>query len=316
MRQTGLAASVLFSLGICALSAPAQAFEDTSVIMPGASLMDPTGAAPPPGWYVEETFTYFNLAIVNQSGKKIGVTTTEGDINNQVIWVPKLPTILGASYFVYVVEPVRGGNLSVPGLGNLTAVGMENTVISPLNLSWNLHNGFFVSAGVTFYAPDGTYKAGNVYNISRNYFSAEFDGAVSYLADGWNLTWRTAFDVSATNPYNGYHSGAGFVTDITALKEFGKFELGGVASWTQQIENDSIHGVTVAASGANGFGNRASVFEIGPAISTKIGIAKVSAYYMHDVEGANYAYGDRYYLKLFVPLLVDAETPAPVKAKY
>lgn len=296
----------------------AYAFEDTSILMPGITIGDPTGAAPPPGLYFMTGSEYFNLPIVGNNKKATGLSTTEYDSVNQLLWVPKLPPIFGATYYNYVVAPIRGLNLQTPG-PEFTQFGFENTVISPLNLSWNLHNGFFVAAGLTFYLPDGTYKSSFPIHVSRNYFSTELDFSASYLADGWNLTIHNGLGFNAVNPANGYQSGIGLVTDYTALHQFfGNFEFGAVGSTTFQLSNDTIHGKVVAASSlypGNGVGNRATTIEIGPGATYNFGAAKVMAYWLHDVYASNYGYGNRFYVKLELPLWIDADKPAVV-AKY
>jgi hypothetical protein len=308
------------TLGLCLCSshaAPSLAMEDTTPFMPGISITSPAGALPPPGFVLSTAVVYFDMTVRNQNGAPTGAAIHDFNEVNQLLWVPKIPEILGATYGAFIVEPLRDVGVSTPG-GTFVSSGAVNTVISPLNLSWNLHNGFFVSAGLTLYPADGTYKVANPVNVSRNYFTAEPGFAVSYLADDWNVTLHLVFDINSPNLANGYRSGDVLVADYTALRKFGAFEFGLGGTLTQQLTNDTIHGVTVAAiPGVNGYGNRAAQLDIGPAATYDFGSAKLRAYYVHDIYAFNNPGGDRFYLWLDVRLATDASAkPDKIIAKY
>lgn len=315
MKTEKLLLSAVTFCGFLGTCVTAQAFEDTSPIMPGVTIGDPTGAAPPPGLYFQTGFVYFNMKAYNGSGNSLPVTIHDYNSINQLLWVPQLPEIFGANYYMFIAQPIRGNQMNTPA-GTFTSVGLENTPISPVNLSWNLHNGFFVAAGFTFYPIDGAYRHGYPVNVSRNYVTYEPSLAVSYLANGWNASIHAAFELNGTNGYEGYHSGDGMVTDFYALHQFGKFELGLGGTWTQQFSNDTIDGVPVAATSSNGLGNKSVQVDLGPVVTYDFGPAKVKAYWLHDVYVANYAGGDRFYLKLELPLIVNAPPAGPVTAKY
>ncbi len=304
------------SLG-CGLAERCLAMEDTTPYLPGISITTPAGALPPSGFVLSTAVIYFDMTVRNQNGAPTGVTIHDFNEVNQLLWVPKIPEIFGATYGAFIVQPLRDVGVITPG-GTFSAAGAVNTVISPLNLSWNLHNGFFFSASLTLYPADGTYHVSKPVNVSRNYSTAEPGFAVSYLADGWSVTLHPVFDINSPNLANGYRSGNVLVADYTVMHKLGAFELGLGGTLTQQFTNDAIHGITVAAiPGVNGYGNRAAQLDMGPAATYDFGPAKLRAYYVHDIYAFNNPGGDRFYLWLDVPFPCDTPTkPDEISAKY
>jgi hypothetical protein len=80
--------------------------------------------------------------------------------------------------------------------------------------------------GLTTYSPSYHDQPAAVQNTSRNYATIEPGVAISYLANGWNLSVHPLVDFNFTNPANGYKSGTLFMMDYTALRKVGKFETG------------------------------------------------------------------------------------------
>lgn len=299
-------------------SAPhAMAMEDTLVFMPGVDIGVPTAALPPPGVYSTTGFQYFNIPPVNGSGNKFGVMLHDYNASEQLLFVPQMPSILGANYAAFVVLPFRGLQAVTPG-GTFGRVGMENTVISPLNLSWNLHNGFFVSAGFTFYANDGTYNVADPVHVSRNYWSFEPNFSVGYIDQNWLLNAHFLYDVSTKNNANGYQSGDVLVIDVTAMRKFGAFDFGVGATFDKQLTNDTINGVVVAASPGNGTGNVATLFGVGPTAAYHFGHIEVAGTVLFEPKGINVnsTQGVRSYISVSAPLWQPEAAPAKVAAKY
>lgn len=300
----------------CGIASSAFALEDETPMFPGATITEPTGALPPPGIYFSEFTSYFDLQVKNAQGQSTGVTLHDLAQSAQFIWVPQMPLILGANYGAFVVFPFQGLTANTPG-GDFSAAGMTNTVVSPLNLSWNLQNGIFVSFGTSLYPTNGTYHRNEPVNIARNYFTFEPDLAISYLANGWNASLHTAWDFNAKNQANGYQSGIVLVADYYVMHKFDKFEFGFGGTLTQQFTNDTINGVTVpAVPGVHGYGNRAAQFNIGPTMTYDFGLAKARLYYLQDVYAYNTGGGGRVYLGFDVPLYMAPAPKAAVMAKY
>jgi hypothetical protein len=125
-------------------------------------------------------------------------------------------------------------------------------------LSWNLGGGLFAKLGVIFWGPGGTIEAGPFNNglggIGAPYWTIEPHLAVSYLADGWNLTASLIYGISTKNPYSGVSNGHTLNLDLTATKRFGKLEIGPVGYFSTQVTSDigceSFYGPGVCAYGA------------------------------------------------------------------
>lgn len=190
-----------------------------------------------------------------------------------------------------------------------------NTVISPINLSWNLGGGFFASAGLVVYTGAWTYSLNNPNNAGRNYWTIEPNFGLSYLADGWNLTVHPVIDFNGRNNLNKYQSGTIFVMDYSATKKISKWELGLGGTLIKQLSDDTIRGVTVpAVTGFNGKGNRASSLSVGPVIGYDFGDISVKGYVLRDVYADNAPKGNRFWFRVDVPLTAPPTAAGPADA--
>ena len=68
-----------------------------------------------------------------------------------------------------------------------------NPTWNPISLSWNLHNGWFVSAGFNFMAPIGSRVPGTT---NPDYWTVEPTFAVSYLANNWLVSGNFFYDIN------------------------------------------------------------------------------------------------------------------------
>ena len=285
----------------------AHALEGITPFLPGVTIGAPVGALPPPGLYFSTANTTFGMNVKNDQGGNIGIRVQDTSTNEQFLYVPAIPQIFGATYGAFITQGIRAPSTGILNVGTFSNFGLVNTVISPLNLSWNLQNGFFVSVALTTYSPSYNYQVTAVQNTSRNYATIEPALGLSYLADGWNLTVHPLFDVNFTNPANGYKSGLLFMMDYTALRKFGNFEIGLGGTLTAQVSNDTIHGASVAAvPGVNGYGARAQNFTIGPVFGYDFGAVAVTAYYNRSVYARNIAAGNNFWFRFDVPLISSA----------
>jgi len=303
MKRLSLALCFSFFCIVDNVSNVAVAVESFTPFNPGVSIGIPIGALPPPGFHFFQSTQFFQMHSKNELGNNSGPRVYDVILNNWLIWVPDMPKILGADYGAFILQPVVGGSVGIPGQGSYSNFGLMNTVISPLNLSWNLQNGFFFSIGLTTFGPSVNYHTSNVVPVNRNYETIEPRLGFSYLTEEWNLTIHPLFDVNFTNPANGYRSGTLFMMDYTALRKFGKFEIGLGGTWTTQLTNDTIHGRPVqAVAGVNGYGNRAQNLTIGPVLGYDLGVAKIIAYYNQSIYARNIAAGNNFWLRFEIPL--------------
>jgi hypothetical protein len=289
----------------------AHAVENITPFLPGVTIGVPVGALPPPGLYFASANTVFDMNVKNDRGQNTGIHVLDPSTNEALLYVPDIPKVFGATYGALIIQGIRAPSTSIPREGTFSNFGLVNTVISPLNLSWDLDKGFFASVGLTTYSPAFNYKVTAIQNTSRNYATLEPSLGLSYLGDGWNLTVHPLFDFNFTNPANGYKSGVLFIMDYTALHKFGNFEAGAGGTLTAQVSNDTIHGKAVAAvPGGNGYGNRAQNFTLGPVVGYDFGTVALTAYYNRSVYARNVAAGNNFWFRFVVPLI----STAPAKA--
>ena len=94
-----------------------------------------------------------------------------------------------------------------------------------------------------------------------------------------------------------------------AVHKIGAFEIGLGGNLQEQFTNDAINGVTVASvPGTHGTGNRVSDLSVGPVVGHDFGSVALKAYWLRDVYARNTAGGNRFYVRLDVPLISGAAT--------
>ncbi len=113
-----------------------------------------------------------------------------------------------------------------------------NTLVEG-HLGWNLHNGFNVSvyAGAWLPSTQSVPEA-----LGRDYTAFQGLAAVSYIANGWNMTATGGYGSGGGGNYTHQMmlggndtkwQSASYTLDLTAARKYGKMELGSIAygSW-------------------------------------------------------------------------------------
>jgi hypothetical protein len=252
LRRKHICGALALLTAIVADTASAKEPGDFGQYVRGVTIGDPTGAAPPPGLYFENTTLWAPSAP--GKGQLAGFTV------NAIVDVPLIYwstgwKFLGASVSAALAQSwfdlsVRNSAAAGPPFAGATLYPtVHNTWISPLILSWNLGSGWFASGGFAFFAPDGSR-----YNNTTNpdYWTFEPSASISYLGDGWDLTAHAVYEFNTSSaghtgafagtPFAafgvGYQSGDQFFVDLTATKKFGKWEIGPVAYLKWQTTED------------------------------------------------------------------------------
>jgi hypothetical protein len=211
-----------------------------------------------------------------------------------------------------------------PTVGGITTriSGAANTVWSPINLSWNLGNGWLTSVGFTFYAPDGSQGPGplgalapaatNTGGIGAPFWTFEPSFAISYLADGWDLTAHLGYHVNTTNSATNFRSGDQLFLDLTATKRFGNWELGPVAYYSTQTTSDQDPNGTYAAANALGIAvyTKPEVFALGGLVGYDWSPARVYVYVTDEVFARDTAQGRKVWGNLIFKLWGEHAAPA------
>lgn len=195
----------------CAVVSPALA---GSVTQPGETIGLAAGAPLPVGVYFVDTFDW-------------GVRKGENGAKDVTLGV-NIPVLAWAT-----PTTIAGGRLQLLGALPELEVGVQDSdhdsgLYNPFlaaQLAWDLGSGFGVSYMLGIYLPVGNKLGFDTTSITQR-------AAVSYTADGWNLTANGIYGIATdsmsktTNP--------DFVNlDLTATKALGKWSVGPVAlaSW-------------------------------------------------------------------------------------
>jgi hypothetical protein len=295
-KRATYCAAVYVAGGVLANGALAHSPGDFSQYFRGVSIGDPLGAAPPPGLYFQNTTMFAPGApgYGQVSAYKVNAVADIPTLYWSTGW-----SFLGASVAMAISQPFyqvdswpssAGGP---PHTGTVHYPAVHNTWINPLTLSWNFKNGWFASASLAFYAPTGS-----KYDNSPNpdYWTFEPSAAISYLADGWNLTARFVLNFNAASKGHtgsfantpavafgvGYRSGDQGYVDLTATKKFGKWEIGPVGYLKWQLNDDrpgsGFSCATMLAATAVKCG-RASDFALGGMVGYDFGPVTLKAYF-------------------------------------
>jgi len=265
----GLAALAITGAATAAFAEEPGTFQNR---LNGATIGLPLGAAAPPGLYTGLETAYLGFPATGIGNQAAGDHVYAIAQAVPLLWSTGW-TFLGASYSVSAVIAFYDANVTAAstfannllGGGNSVAAVLvvANPLWNPIALSWNLGNGWFVSAGFNFVAPIGTNKS----NFTNpDYWTFEPTLAVSYLANNWVLSANMFYDINAASkgtcclpqaagvPFGGvgYVGGDAFYADLTAVYKVGKWQFGPVGYIEAQTTTDRPGGgLTCAAVAAD-----------------------------------------------------------------
>ncbi|WKW52108.1 SphA family protein [Rhodomicrobium lacus] len=306
MRKLGTALAIA---GATMAAGQASAVENWVPYTDGISLGSAVGALPPPGVYFQNVFFYAPIKNHDAKGNYTGDDIT-GYVNvPAVIFVPDIK-ILGAQYAFAIVQPFDHIESDPKVGGNVNRSGFFSTIISPVNLSWQLPNDLHVSVGLGIYIPDGTFDSrvpGGALP-SSNFWAYEPSVGISWLHNGWNISAKFLVDINEKNEETDYKSGNVFNTDFSINKAIGNWTVGFGGYWRYQFTDDVQFGRKV-----NGDGNRAEEFGVGPIVGYNFGSFQFDAYYERALYWKNEAAGDRLFTRVTVPLYTPKAERASLK---
>jgi hypothetical protein len=250
---------------------------------PGEGAGGAQGAPLPPGlFFVEED----NWGIRDQAGNN---HSTLGVNINALVWSTPWTIAGGRLMFTGVLPNAEAGNTTAGGTGNYAA-SLFNPFLAG-TLAWKLGGGLNFSYTFAGYVPlKGDALADPDGDIENRI-------GVSYLANGWNLSGNfilgthlqnEAGPMSTTGQHPDY-----FNIDMTATKTFGKWEVGPIAYYSTDTQNELINGVLA----------KQSQFAVGGLVGYDWGQLKTQVYVSRDVYQQNYfGYDTRVWARLIVPL--------------
>jgi len=313
---------LFFILGSTLGASVSDAAEGISPLQPGATTGAPAGALPPPGLYLMSDTDYESGYLYNGQGKTAltpaGQKIKASNISSVVAltWVPGWH-VLGADYAMAIAQPYKWANTQFSSSGGspsyVRSNGMVNTAITPVILSWNLGNGYFLGSGLTVYAKDAQFsynwdasagrnvKSSNA--IGNNYWTMEPNIALSYLNDGWGFTLNNILDFNTVDQTTDYRSGMTYYLDATLTKRIDNYTVGLLANYTRQITDDKIDGQPVAAvSGLNSEGNRMEHVLAGPLLAYDFGSFTLTGKILFSLRAENDANVSFYHIGITIPI--------------
>jgi Putative MetA-pathway of phenol degradation len=282
----------LASAGVLMLSTTA-AFAG-SITQPGSTIGDAAGAPLPPGIYFDDETNWGLRKITEGPGQGIKVAT--GETFPMAVWSTPWEILGGRLSFAAGLPLREVGVTPFNHIGTLYAEGVFNPYYNG-KLAWPLGGGFNFS-----YTAGGYARGDSQVAADTTVFEQRF--ALSYLANGWNLTGNVIWGmtdkpightVSVTNPNPDYVN-----LDLTAIKSFGKWELGAVGFYSAD-ESDPFRGYL-----------RQKQFAAGGLAGYNFGPLSVQTYVTTDVWQKNFGGLDtRVFSRVVVPLGDPSFAPAP-----
>lgn len=291
MKPTSFAVRLAaIGLGILAAIPSSKAEETWTAELPNVRAGVPEALLPPPGVYGQWDDYMAIFDAYDPESRKIPGSGIDLLVEiPTILWVPGIK-ILGADYaaavaipFMYASDtPVQAQH---PGRGNL---GLFNTAIMPIMLSWSLTNHLFFGASTTFLLPDQTNATMSILNGSmknggapsgNSYSSFMPRMGITWMDDGWTINAGAGLEVPLgptvskrtlewANPYgqvstlHGYHYRVApfLIDDVTISKTFGAWTLGVSGCNTPELAKDTLNGHSVPGSIYN-------TFSVGPVVS-------------------------------------------------
>lgn len=262
------------------------------------------GAVPPPGNYFINYLGYYSGKLKDGNGDnvKLAGRTPTVDAAFDALRFVKVTghTLLGASWGWHVIVPMVHQTMDIAPLGGeKSRTGLGDITINPLILAWHTAEWHTVAA-LDIHLPTGAYDKNDPRRqIGANYTSFEPIFAVSYLGhNGWEVSGKFMYNIKTENNDTDYQSGDEFHMDYVVGRNFGPWALGLGGYYLKQLTDDKRNGVKVGPDG-----NRGQVFAIGPSVRySSPGGTHFIGQWQHETEVENRFGGDKFWLKLIMPL--------------
>ncbi len=277
----------------------ATAEEMVTPLLAGVTIGATTAKAPEAGAYASTIVLYLRGVQVDGSGRRRDLSLRELEVAQSLL-VSTDVRILGARYSVLAIQPVKAPDATTSS-SRVRQVGDYNTILSPVNLSWDAGEGLCASYGHTYYLPDGTYSASGA-KVANGFFTFEQNFGLSLSRSGWDLTANANLDLNALNPTTRYRSGDVIGVDFAATRTFGRVALGAGGYVVDQFGEDRVDGKVAPKSSLHGRENKWREIAFGPYASYDFSTFKVSAWYTQDVYARNTIKAGAGWLRLAFPL--------------
>lgn len=271
----------LAACGVLTVSMAVSAFA-ASVTQPGETVGLPVGAPLPPGFYFLDT-TDWGVRSTNPN-TALGVTIPV------LAWSTPW-TLLGARLQFVVATPAAAEGVN--------HTSYDDGIFNPFfggQLAWDLGGGFGFSYLIGAYAGVHTPVSFDTSSLNQRV-------ALSYTANGWNLTGNAIWGIQSEGVTATVNPDF-FNIDLTATKKLGKWELGAVGFGSTDLNSP------IATY------QRQSQFALGGLVGYDFGTVVLQAYLTRDVTEHNYGgFDTRAWGRIVIPLGNPLGTPAPVSTE-
>lgn len=214
----------------------------------GNTVGAPAGVALPPGWWISSHTSFTDGSLYGGDGSRTGQSNELADQAFRLVWSSNW-TLFGGHYQPYVLLPLLYNDQS-QGLDGYdgSRVGFGNIEIRPIDLFWRSGENLHFSAGVSIYAPTGSWREGRSINSAGNFWTVAPSVAVTYIGNGWNTTAHLLYFSNTENRDTDYRSGDEVMLNLTAMKDWGDWSIGPVAYFREQVTNDRNNGTTLGGT--------------------------------------------------------------------
>jgi hypothetical protein len=263
------------------------------------------GALPQPGLYGGFALAATSLGSSPGKGNQSTGFATNPDFGfgQSLLWVPGW-TFMGASYGASIVQgeyfEAFASSINPPfAASGINGPELVNTNFTPISLSWALGRGWFLAAGLTIVAPDGSQWASTArdLNLNPDYWTFAPGWALSYIDANWLLSANFRYDINTASagralaaPFlppgaaDGFISGNELFGDFTAVYKFGKWQIGPVAYFEAQTTADRPGGGVACMPAICGYQSQIAV---GGLVGYDFGPIAVQAWFDDTVECQN-----------------------------
>lgn len=273
---------------------PAQATEGGGGAYPNGIETLASATIPPPGTYLIGYTNFYDADRLNDGAGDSLVPDFDIDAASQSLrFVHVTRTkILGATWAMHAIA--TGATLDVHAAGaHQSKTGLADLVVDPLILSWT-KGPYQLTTGLDVIVPIGTYRAGDLANIGRNYWTFEPIVAVSRFdpAGGLEASAKMMVDFNTRNTATDYKSGTEFHADLALGYNFNPIAIAATGYVYKQLGDDTQNGAKVGTDGYRG-----SAFAVGPMIRYQLGHVPVFAQWQHEFHTENRPQGDKFWLR-------------------
>lgn len=273
-------------------------------IPPGLTLGIPIAINPPPGVYFISRTAYSDFTLYDNAGKNNGQTADIWTESLQLTWVPGW-TLLGGSYKSFLMIPFARVSMertttATGRPGSWSSFGMANPEIQPLDLSWNLGNGWHIGTGLGIYLPIGKNDSTAEINIAGNFWTLEPSLGITWMNNPWHFATHVIYNTNTRNPDTKYRSGDQVFINSTLTYRLRDWNVGPVAYFQRQITHDKNDGGP-ASYGGNVFPKQEQA-GAGVLVGRNIGEVNLFAMFTRDIYAHNTMGGNKIWFNFMLPL--------------